>query len=182
MSVDHSTLAQWVSAVGSIAAILSGFILNWLNQRRARREAKEQASASRADRLQSVKIAAETVAFNFSLYREKFSSGDPNEMTKWGGLVAAALEEYRACRTVVESIDIHELRATEVVRAVLSLRTLLASAVGFAESQYAFFSEHHASGGMALPSFRVVMIGGANNVIECADRLTGAVDQALLRA
>ena len=174
---DQSTAAQWVSAIGSVIAIASGFLLNHLNQRRSERLLQQERMRARIERLDQVKTAATVMLRRVNALISLLEEKDPNNRADWGGAIGAALDQHRAAVGLINAVDIHDLDATDVARTLFDLRIQVASAVGYAHTQYDFYYSKFVQ--MDHSANKQIALGSARAVSSSCASVIGEVDKAL---
>lgn len=178
---DQSTLAQWVSAVGSITAIAAGFILNYINQTNARRQRREERLDAKRERLRSVKSAAEVIrarnegALRLVANPELVSGDHLNEKTRFIGAVVGCSEHLKAAVDVINALDIHALDSGNVASAVFALRISIASASGHALTA----PDRVRADPGPFDSQKAVLVTFVEAVTKGCDRLLEATNTAL---
>src|SRR5262245_29962195 len=133
------SIPQWVSAVGSIAAVAAGFWLNNRNQRLAAKAEDRRRENARQERLRNIQTAAAVIKMRVGLANMHFEKTDPSDRAQrkdWRAAAGSSLLDFVACRAIADDLDTHHLNAPEIFAWVLSLRIQLAAAVAFAQSQF----------------------------------------------
>lgn len=165
--------------MGSIAAILSGFLLNYLNQRRVQKERRAEQLSARQNHLESVKSAAQVILTRTTNLANIIRERDENDPIKYGGAVGAALEHFKGAVGVINAVEVHAVGMSRVAHHLFNLRIVVASALGYAETQSKMYLGIDPKDFVAHKGVKEVLVGGAQTVSDVAKQVIEGVDEEL---